>query len=149
MNCRFLKMLTCSTFMLSSFAFAQSGLLGGSDGIHQHNANTMGARHFKIGTGGDIATDNWGYTRAGKFVDPNGNTQQFDVWDANMEEGRIDGALAGNFNVSYGVTDFWDVGVSLPIYYDHAKDYSGEAIRAGMVQGGLGDLEIWTKHQFA
>lgn len=148
MKHRFIEIIACSTILLSGMAFAQSGLLGGTDGIHLHNAYTMGRLHFKIGTGGDIATDNWGYTRAGKFVDANGNWQQFDKWDGRMEKGRIDGALAGNFNFAVGVTDFWDVGVSLPLNYDHAKDYSGEAIKAHMVEGGLGDLEIWAKHQF-
>ena len=37
--------------------------------------------------------------------------------------------------------------MSLPIYYDHAKDYSGEAIRAHMGKGGLGDLQFYAKYR--
>lgn len=127
--------------------FAQTGLLGGGSGLHQQDANTLGFFHFRVGTGGTIATDNWGYTRGGYFTDDKGNTHRFEEWDANMHEGRIDGALAGNFNFAMGIMDNLDVGVSLPIYYDHAKDLSTEAIQAGMVQGGLGDLQIYGKYR--
>jgi len=133
--------------LLATASFAQTGLLGGKTGLHQQDANTLGFFRFRAGTGGTIATDNWGYTRAGKFVDPYGHWQQFDVWDADMEEGRIDGALAGNFNFAMGVTDDIDVGISLPIYYDHAKDYTGEAAWAGMIEGGLGDIQLYGKYR--
>jgi len=127
--------------------FAQTGLLGGGVGLHQQNANTLGFFKLRGGTGGTIATDNWGYTRAGQFVDDKGVRRQFDEWDANMEEGRIDGALAGNFNIALGVMEDLDVGISLPIYYDHSKDLSTEAIQAGMVQGGLGDIQVYGKYR--
>ncbi len=139
------------SLLLLAFAqaavFAQTGLLGGDVGLHQQDANTVGYLKIRGGTGGTFAIDNWGYTRAGKFTDGNGKPQQFEVWDANIEEGRIDGALAGNFNVAFGITDYLDVGISLPIYYDHSKDLSTEAIQAGMVQGGLGDIQLYGKYR--
>ena len=142
-----MKKIFLTLLLAQAATFAQTGLLGGRTGLHQQDANTLGFFHFRAGTGGTIATDNWGYTRAGKFVDPQGNGQQIDVWDADMEDGRIDGALAGNFNFAFGLRDDLDVGVSLPIYYDHGKDYSGEAAWAGMIEGGLGDLQLYGKYR--
>ncbi|MBO4830438.1 MAG: OmpA family protein [Fibrobacter sp.] len=140
-----MKKLTLLIALAQSLVFAQTGLLGGRTGLHQQDTETLGFFHFRVGTGGTIATDNWGYTRAAQFTDQYGKTQYFDVWDARMEKGRIDGALAGNFNFAMGIMDNLDIGISLPIYYDHAKDYSGEAIRAHMGKGGLGDLQFYGK----
>ena len=142
-----MKKLTLLIALAQSLVFAQTGLLGGRTGLHQQDAETLGFFHFRVGTGGTIATDNWGYSRAAQFTDRKGRVQQFDVWDARMEKGRIDGALAGNFNFAFGLRDDLDIGVSLPIYYDHAKDYSGEAIRAHMGKGGLGDLQFYGKYR--
>ena len=142
-----MKKLTLILALAQAAVFAQTGLLGGKTGLHQQDANTLGFFHFRLGTGGTIATDNWGYTRGALFTDRHGRTQELDVWDARMEKGRIDGALAGNFNFAFGLRDDLDIGVSLPIYYDHAKDYSGEAIRAHMGKGGLGDLQFYAKYR--
>ena len=125
--------------------FAQTGLLGGGTGLHQQDANTIGILHFRAGMGGTIATDNWGYSRAGQFTDSRGRTRQFEAWDG-LGSGRIDGALTGNINFAFGLRDNVDIGVSLPIYYDHAKDSSGRAIRANMDEGGLGDLQFYAKY---
>ena len=140
-----MKKLLLFLLLLQVGLFAQTGLLGGRTGLHQQDANTLGAWHFRAGTGGTIATDQFGYTRGGRFVDSKGNWQKFDQWDANMSEGRIDGALAGNFNFAFGLREDLDLGISLPIYYDHAKDYTGEAAPAGMIEGGLGDLQLYGK----
>ena len=142
-----MKKLTLILALAQAAVFAQTGLLGGKTGLHQQDANTLGFFHFRLGTGGTIAIDNWGYTRGALFTDQHGRTQKLDVWDARMEKGRIDGALAGNFNFAFGLRDDLDIGVSLPIYYDHAKDYSGEAIRAHMGKGGLGDLQFYAKYR--
>ena len=142
-----MKKLTLILALAQVAVFAQTGLLGGKTGLHQQDANTLGFFHFRLGTGGTIATDNWGYTRGALFTDQHGRTQKLDVWDARMSKGRIDGALAGNFNFAFGLRDDLDIGVSLPIYYDHAKDYSGEAIRAHMGKGGLGDLQFYAKYR--
>ncbi len=127
-----MKKLTLILALAQAAVFAQTGLLGGKTGLHQQDANTLGY---------------WGYTRGALFTDQHGRTQKLDVWDARMEKGRIDGALAGNFNFAFGLRDDLDIGVSLPIYYDHAKDYSGEAIRAHMGKGGLGDLQFYAKYR--
>ena len=142
-----MKKLILLIALAQAAVFAQTGLLGGVTGLHQQDAKTLGFFHFRVGTGGTIAIDNWGYTRAAQFTDQYGRTQHLDVWDAKMEKGRIDGALAGNFNFAFGLRDDLDIGVSLPIYYDHAKDYSGEAIRAHMGKGGLGDLQFYGKYR--
>jgi hypothetical protein len=96
-----MKKQTLLIALAQAAVFAQTGLLGGATGLHQQDAKTLGFFHFRVGTGGTIATDNWGYTRAAQFTDHYGRTQQFDVWDVRMEKGRIDGALAGNFNFAF------------------------------------------------
>ena len=55
------------------FAFAQSGLMAGSDGLHQQNAYTLGQWNLAIGVGGDLALDSWSLSRGGQYT-ANGKT---------------------------------------------------------------------------
>ena len=110
-----MKKAIALSLLAGSMAFAQSGLMGGVDGIHQHNASTLGQWNFSIGTGGDITLDSWSLTRGGLYT-YKGKTYDLNQWDW---------TLAGNFNAAIGLLDFLDVGVSLPLYYDHANDDEG------------------------
>jgi cell surface protein SprA len=63
-----MKKAIALSLLAGSMAFAQSGLMGGVDGIHQHNASTLGQWNFSIGTGGDITLDSWSLTRGGLYT---------------------------------------------------------------------------------
>ncbi|MCF0216647.1 MAG: OmpA family protein [Fibrobacteraceae bacterium] len=130
-----MKKLIALSLMTVGFAFAQSGLAGGSDGLHQHNAKTLGQWNVHFGTGGDIASDNWALARGGYFDDENGR-QYFHESVA---------SLSGNINMAVGLADFIDLGVSMPLYYDHANDDSGDAAEYNMWKASRGDLETWLK----
>ena len=123
------------SLLAAGFAFAQSGLMGGTDGIHQHNASTLGQWNFSIGTGGDITLDSWSLTRGGVY-NANGKSYTLNQWDW---------TLAGNFNAAIGLLDFLDVGVSLPLYYDHANDDEGPSGYYDMWTTSRGDLDLWIK----
>ena len=123
------------SLLAAGFAFAQSGLMGGIDGIHQHNASTLGQWNFSIGTGGDITLDSWSLTRGGQYT-YKGKNYTLNQWDW---------TLAGNFNAAIGLLDFLDVGVSLPLYYDHANDDEGPSGYLDMWTTSRGDLDLWFK----
>lgn len=130
-----MKKAIALSLLAGSMAFAQSGLMGGVDGIHQHNASTLGQWNFSIGTGGDITLDSWSLTRGGLYT-YKGKTYDLNQWDW---------TLAGNFNAAIGLLDFLDVGVSLPLYYDHANDDEGPSGYLDMWTTSRGDLDLWFK----
>lgn len=124
------------SLLVGSMAFAQSGLMGGTSGIHQHNAYTLGQWGIEAGTGGDIAFDSWAITRGGE-VTKNGVRDDIHNWSA---------TLAGNLHGAIGLSDFLDVGMALPLHYDHSKAH-------GVLPGGeddiwahsRGDVDMWMK----
>ena len=116
------------------FAFAQSGLMAGSDGLHQQNAYTLGQWNLAIGVGGDLALDSWSLSRGGQYT-ANGKTYGLNEWD---------GSLSGRVNLALGLLDFLDVGASLPLYYEHAND-NGVAGWYDMWTTSRGDLDLWLK----
>lgn len=129
------KFITLS-LLSACMAFAQTGTQGGSDGLHQVNANTLGQWNFSFGLGGDFALDSWSLSRGGVFYDENGNKHSFNADDA---------SLSGNVNLGIGVLRFLDIGASLPIYYDHANSDNGTAASDEMWTSGIGDVDVWTK----
>ena len=130
-----MKKAIALSLIAGGLAFAQSGLMGGSDGIHQHNANTLGQWVFSIGTGGDITLDSWALSRGGQYT-VDGKTYTFNAWDW---------SLSGNLNAAVGLLDFLDVGVSLPLYYEHANDDDGRSGEIDMWTTSRGDLDLWLK----
>lgn len=114
--------------------FAQTGLMGGSDGIHQQNARTLGQWVFSIGTGGDATMDSWALSRGGLYT-ADKNSYTFNGGDF---------TLSGNINAAVGLLDFLDLGVSLPLYYDYAES-DGPSEDLDMKAASRGDLEIWLK----
>lgn len=114
------------------FAFAQSGLMGGTDGIHQINAYTLGQWQFVAGTGGNVTVDPWALTRGGEFYS--------DGQLRHLKSFKI--SATGNFFIGMGISDNVDIGVGLPINYDrsYAEGYldATSNIRTG-------DLDLWMK----
>lgn len=131
-----MKKFIALSLLSAGIAFAQTGLQGGSDGLHQVNANTLGQWNFSFGVGGDFALDSWSLSRKGEFTDENGKKHNFNADDA---------SLSGNVNLGIGLLDFWDIGASMPFYYDHANSDNGTAASDAMWSSGIGDVDVWTK----
>lgn len=127
-----MKKILTAILVTAGLALAQSGLMGGSDGIHQMNAKTLGQWGFFVGTGGNIAFDAWALSRGGDyFVD--GEKQSF-------RDAKI--SASGNIFIGLGVADNIDVGVGIPLYYDRV--YAKDALDA-IGEISLGDLNLWGK----
>ncbi|MCQ2105036.1 MAG: thrombospondin type 3 repeat-containing protein [Fibrobacter sp.] len=118
-----MKKIIGISLLAGGMAFAQSGLMGGTSGIHQHNAYTLGQWGIEAGTGGDVTFDSWSHSRGGE-VYKNGGKDVFHDFS---------GSLAGNVHGAIGLADFLDIGMALPLYYDHANAH-------GILPGGEGDL---------
>ena len=63
-----MKKIVAMSLLAGSFAFAQSGLMGGADGIHQKTAQTLGQWGFVTGFGGNVGYDAWGLSRGGQVT---------------------------------------------------------------------------------
>ena len=127
----------------TTLAFAQAGMMGGSEGLHQINANTLGQWQVNLGTGGNIAIGSWALSRGGVYdakIGRKGEYKRYSFNDAIYSQ-------AGNFFVSVGVLDFIDVGASLPVFYDHAttKDDKGPSGQGNMWGTSRGDLDLFAK----
>ena len=62
-----MKKILGTALLAAGISFAQIGMEGGTDGLHQTNAKTLGQWHFAVGTGGNIAIDGWALARGGKY----------------------------------------------------------------------------------
>ena len=128
-----MKKIIALSLVAGGLAFAQSGLQGGTSGIHQHNAYTLGQWGIEVGTGGDISADNWSQSRGGVLKQGN--------QDRSFH--RNAGTLSGNVHAAIGLKDFIDLGVALPLYYDHANlEGKGEG---DIWTASRGDLDVWLK----
>ena len=128
-----MKKIIGLSLVAGGLAFAQSGLMGGTSGIHQLNAYTLGQWGVEIGTGGDVSFDSWSLSRGGA-VTRDGKYDTFHEWS---------GTFAGNFHAAIGLLDFLDLGASLPMNYDHANLHGGG--ESGIWAFRPGDLDIWLK----
>ena len=54
-----MKKILGTALLAAGISFAQIGMEGGTDGLHQTNAKTLGQWNFAVGTGGNIAIDGW------------------------------------------------------------------------------------------
>ncbi len=129
-----MKKIITMSLLACGLAFAQAGIQGGTDGIHQYNTKTNGQLGFSIGTGGNIALDAWALSRGGTYT-ANGKTYGFNDWAP---------SLSGNFNASVGLYEFVDLGLNLPLYYEHAKS-DGPSGGGNMWTTSRGDLDVWFK----
>ena len=128
-----MKKIIALSLVAGGLAFAQSGLMGGTSGIHQHNAYTLGQWGVEICTGGDVSYDSWSLSRGGQ-IQENGQTKNFHEWA---------GTWAGNVHAAVGLLDFLDLGISLPLNYDHAN-LRGKG-ESGLWAFRQGDLDVWLK----
>lgn len=117
---------------LSVLASAQTGLMGGSDGIHQQNAKSLGQWRFIGGTGGNVSFDPWALARNGVFYD--------DAERKKLKHFKL--SATGNFFVAVGLSDYVDGGVAFNINYD--RSYADGYLQATS-NIRQGDLDIWTK----
>ena len=85
-----MKKIIALSLVAGGLAFAQSGLMGGTSGIHQHNAYTLGQWGIEVGTGGDVSFDSWSLSRGGT-VRQNGQSNTFHEWA---------GTFSGNFHAA-------------------------------------------------
>lgn len=127
------KVISLALFS-ATLAFSQAGIMGGTDGLHQINANTLGQWKVNFGTGGNITFGSWGLSRGGVY-EANGKRYSFNDADA---------SLSGNFFASVGILDIVDIGLSLPLYYDHANS-KGPSGEGNMWTTSRGDLDLFTK----
>ena len=128
-----MKKIIALSLVAGGLAFAQSGLQGGTSGIHQHNAYTLGQWGIELGTGGDVSSDAWSQSRGGVLYQG----------DQERAFHRNAGTLSGNVHAAIGLRDFLDLGVALPLYYDHANlkgDGEGDIWKASR-----GDVDVWLK----
>ncbi len=128
-----MKKLITLSLLAGSMAFAQSGLMGGSSGIHQHNAYTLGKGGVAVGTGGDIALDSWAIARGGAIY-RNGQGAGISEWA---------GTISGNLNLALGLNDFIDIGAALPLYYDYTNTSGMEP--GDLMKASRGDVDMWFK----
>ncbi|MCQ2107432.1 MAG: thrombospondin type 3 repeat-containing protein [Fibrobacter sp.] len=128
-----MKKFVALSLLAGGMAFAQSGLMGGTSGIHQHNAYTLGQWGIEVGTGGDIALDSWALSRGG-VVTRDGEKGVISEWA---------GSIAGNLNGAIGLSDFLDIGMSLPLYYDHTNTKGMDPM--DMMKASRGDVNLWMK----
>lgn len=117
---------------LSVLASAQTGLMGGSDGIHQQNAKSLGQWRFIGGTGGNVSFDPWALARNGVYYDDNERVK--------LQHFKL--SATGNFFLAAGLTDYVDAGVAFNINYDRSFAKSYLQATSNIRQG---DLDIWTK----
>ena len=101
-----MKKIVAMSLLAGSFAFAQSGLMGGADGLNQKTAQTLGEGGFAAGFGGQVSYDAWSLTRGGQFSKGGKNAAFYDNA----------GSLTANINFAAGVTDFIDVGLYLLLF---------------------------------
>ena len=130
-----MKKILGMALLAASFSFAQIGMEGGSDGLHQINAKTLGQWNFTIGTGGNISLSSWGLSRGGVY-ESNGQKYSYNDWDYSQ---------AGNFFVGIGLLNWLDVGAILPVYYEHANSDDGPAGKLNQWATSRGDLDLWSK----
>ncbi len=109
--------------------------MGGTSGIHQHNAYTLGQWGFEVGAGGDLSLDSWSHARGG-VIQKNGT---YGVLNESA------GTISGNIHAAVGLFDFLDLGLSLPLYYDHANGKNIVGGESDLWKASRGDLDLWLK----
>lgn len=128
-----MKKIIALSLLSSSLAFSQVGMLGGTEGLHEINAKTLGQWQFNIGASGNFTFGSWGLSRGGIY-EVKGKRYAFNDADA---------SITGNVFVAVGILDFVDIGASLPLYYEHANSQWGG--KANMWTTSRGDLDLFTK----
>lgn len=129
---RIMKKLVAYLLLFAALAFAQTGLMGGSDGIHQLNTRTLGQWQVIVGTGGNFTIDPWSLTRGGVYYND----------DERHKLKHYKVSSTGNFFAGLGLTDYADIGAALNINYDMSYA-DGYWDATGNIRQG--DLDLWLK----
>ncbi|SHK64393.1 OmpA family protein [Fibrobacter sp. UWEL] len=132
-----LKTVVAGSLVAAGLACAQTGLAGGSEGLHQMNANTLGQWGVTFGAGGDLSFDSWALASGGYIYDKTAKQ------GLSLNESAI--SISGNANAAIGLTNWMDVGVNLPIYFDMGTDNKNRIGDNGMTDVAIGDIEAWLK----
>ena len=113
-------------------AFAETGLEGGRDGLHQQSAKTLGQWGISVGIGAEGVAD----------AQPSAyDYYYYSNGQATMVNSLMP-SISGNFHAAVGLLDFLDLGVVVPIHYDDINPDDEDAELNGW---GLGDIQLWTK----
>lgn len=126
------KALFAYVLLCAAMAFAQTGLMGGSDGIHQINTKTLGHLRFAGGTGGNFSVDPWALARGGNFYD-DGQKQK-------LQDLKV--SATGNFFLAMGLSDYVNIGAAFNINYDRSYAYDNWEAASNIKPG---DLDLWLK----
>lgn len=125
------KILAAAIALSCGIAFAETGLEGGSDGLHQQSAKTLGQGGISFGVGAQGVIDskasayNFYYTTDGQRT----------------ALGNLLPSVSFNVHAAIGLLDWVDFGIVLPVYYDDVyPDNDGE-----LYGWGIGDLQTWLK----
>lgn len=121
---------------MSASLLAQTGLNGGSDGLHQQSATSLGQWTLSAGFGGEFSGDDMYMANDGWYTDPTGSRIKLD---------KISPSITTNAHIAFGFLDFLDVGVVVPLYYDMVNPEYAETSQ--LDGGGMGDLEMWLKYR--
>lgn len=148
---KFFSKIAMVVLFTTTLVLAQAGIRGGSDGVHQYNAYTLGKWGLVVGGAGYGTFDSYAYA----------GDRYYEVHDnANIGitggGGRYKvGALAPSLDLvmymGIGISKNVDVGAYLPYYGDLAASVGellGKPNGAGEAElwaSGFGDLGIWTK----
>ena len=127
------KVIPLCLSLAFELAVAQTGLNGGLDGLHQQTANMLGQWNVTVGTGVSATSDNRVLAEPSYYYNKNGNI---------VYQDRITPMIAGDAFLGIGLTDFWDIGASLPLNYDGENpEPAGQHMRGA----AIGDLDMWMK----
>ena len=62
-----MKKVVSLALLTTTLAFSQAGIMGGTEGLHQITAKSLGQWQISVGTGGNISIGSWGLSRGGVF----------------------------------------------------------------------------------
>ena len=103
------KILAATLAFACGVAFAETGLEGGADGLHQQSAKTLGQGGISFGVGAQGIADSkasaYNYTYAVDGGDP-------------VIVNSLIPSISFNVHAAVGLLDWVDLGIALPIYYD-------------------------------
>ena len=120
-----------------SAVMAQTGLRGGTDGMRQNSAQTLDQANWLFGVGIEAGSGYGILPSKGYITD--GETESINSYRPVV--------VSSYLNFAVGLTSFWDLGASMPFYYDHLKTNDGDHHEAmsDSWAGATGDLQVNTK----
>lgn len=130
------NILSLSVLMLlNATSWSAYNSNGESGVVRTNSAKTSGKATIHFGTGISFAQSSDYIKGPNEGASPIVNGSGKEIPNGNLETARL---FSSNAYLAFGVLSFWDIAVSLPIYYDWAGV-------EGVNDGGIGDLEISTK----